>query len=229
MIVIATHEGKDFVHQLLESWQTHGTDGHGVAVVETGGSSSEFMTYLDQISLEGWDFNLSIHRTPYKGYDTGAYLWAYGQFRDEQEFLFMHDSITVKRPGIMHDMSFVASAGSAGCVPWLVFRQNDYENDEQITHVRQFAEDPTIYPNPGCGIFGPIFYARREAIERIDPRFFETAIPSNKNEQEAMERGWAVAFDRAGIKIRSLDDDFYAHLLVHDQYPSFRKYLPRRE
>jgi hypothetical protein len=228
VIVIATHEGQEYIGQLLESWNTYGTNGHDIAVVETGGSSQVYLDHLNDISLTRWNFNLSISRTPYKGYDTGAYLWAYENFQDEESFLFMHDSLVVKRPKVMYDFLEISSYSNADCVAWLVFRQNDYENQEQVDHVKQFVDDPTIYPDPGFGIFGPIFYTERRALASLDPRFFQYAIPKDKNQQEANERGWPAAFRQAGVKIGSLDGDFYASRLVGDQYSAFRKFLPRR-
>lgn len=225
MIVIATHEGRDYICPLLESWNLYGTNGHDIAVVETGGSSQEYLDHLNDISLWQWKFNLSISRTPYKGYDTGAYLWAYNTFHYEQEFLFMHDSMLVKRHDVMHDFSFIASAGACGCVPWLVFRQNGYDNQEQVEFVSRFADDPTL---PGFGIFGPIFYAERDALDRLDRRLLDGVTPTEKNHQMAMERGWAVAFARADVKVQSLDDDFDPSRLVGDQYSAFKKYLPYR-
>jgi hypothetical protein len=195
-----------------------------VAIIETGASSEGYLEYLNQIDLENWDFPLSIHRTPYAGYDTGAYLYALQQFPKEDEFFFCHDSMRVRRPGVMADMARLAQRAGAQCIPWLVFRQNGYENEEQVQFVSRFCEDTTM---PGFGIFGPIFYTTRLSLKRLPAKLFET-LPATKNQQEAMERGWAVAFAQTGMRVRALDGDFYDGSMTHNQYPSFIKYRPKR-
>ena len=228
MIVIATHEGRQYIHNQLYSWHRYGTNGHTVVVVETGASSRDYLDYLRVLSTMDWSFPLKVLSTPYVGYDTGAYLHAYREYPAEQTMLFCHDSMEVKRPGTMTAFHSRLLNHGAGCVPWLVFRLNSYENEEQWNFVNQFEPDPSIHPKPGFGIFGPIFYTTRTTLQQLP--FTQSGIyPTNKNQQEAMERGWAATFDRAGVPMVSLEGDFYENYALADTYSYFKKHLPKRQ
>ena len=224
-IIVATHNGWDYIERHLASWQQYGTDGHRVVVMETGASSVEYLDYLNNLKERRWGFSLSIRMTPCVGYDTGAYLWAYNTMPEEDEFLFCHDSMKVKRPGVMGDFRRINEEIGGGCVPWLVFRQNGYQNQDQVDFVSKYLPTTDL---PGFGIFGPIFYTARKPMSKV-LSFVGGAIPSNKNEQEAMERGWAIAFAMEKVPVKALDGDFHGPMVHNDMYPSFTKYLPQRQ
>lgn len=228
MIVVATHNGQQFIDNHLQSWNEYGTHGHSVAVVATGASSPEYTDYLRRLASEKWGFRLFICSTPYAGYDTGAYIWAYKHFHQEEEFLFCHDSMVVKKSRVMWDFQNMALDNKAGCVPWLVFRLNSYESEEQWNLVQQIVPNPSIHPSPGFGIFGPIFYTTRTSLRALPPATFQQ-YPTNKNQQEAMERGWSAIFDRSGITMVPLEGDFYESDALADRYSYFQKFLPKRQ
>ena len=130
----------------------------------------------------------------------------------------MQDSVLAKHPEWIQEFQSRATY-NVGCVPWLVF-PIQWDNQEQIDWIRsKYHTDQW----PPFGIFGPIFYATREALESLDSKGFLDIVPSNKIEQQAMERGWSTAFILSGWSVRPIETIFEERLLFQDRYTHLTK------
>jgi glycosyltransferase involved in cell wall biosynthesis len=196
MIVIATNNGNEYLPKLLTSIELHGTENHKICIVDTGSTDEAFLIYLNNLDSAKY----IITHTPYKGYDTGAYIHAYRNFIDD-EYIFMHDSIEI----LTND--------------WIsCFKQNDpdvcyysafdicYDNDEQLNHLMDIG---IHNPDTVKGVFGPIFYIKTHILDLISQTYnLSDILPKNKMEQMGMERGWAMMIDSVTSNRTYLSDFF---------------------
>lgn len=222
MIAIATNNGHKFLPELLQSLETYGTDGHDVLVVDTGSSDPVATAYLESLKSYNGPFKLTVTHTPYKGYDTGAYLWAFRNFPADT-YIFMQDSALVKESGWVQQFESRLTYG-VGAVPWLIFPLQ-WDSNEQIQFVTEKFQSTGLAP---FGVFGPMFATTHKALSDLEDQGLLNVIPTNKHEQQAMERGWAFAFTKGGYGVRAIHTAFSADRIRNDQYTTLTKRLPKR-
>jgi hypothetical protein len=222
MIVVATHNGKGYLPGLLEGFEKFGTGKHEVLVLDTGSTCKESLELLQTFAVKKWPFKLEVSKTPYEAYDTGAYVHAFRNWPME-DYLFVQDSICPKRKDWVSAFEAKATFG-VGCVPWLIFPMQ-WDNQEEVDWM---MEKCGVNDWPPFGIFGPIFYAKREALESLDKRGLLDILPSCKNEQMAMERVWPTAFNLAGYAVRPVETNFSEALLKGDEYTHLTKQFALR-
>src|SRR4051812_29377575 len=98
MIVVATNNGKDYLPALLDSFKQYGTGGRKVVIMDTGSTCEVSKSYIASAISDDWPFELEADTTPYRGYDTGAYIHAY-RSRPADDYVFLQDSVMVKHEG----------------------------------------------------------------------------------------------------------------------------------
>jgi hypothetical protein len=205
MIVVATHNGMGYLPHLLES-----LGNHQCLVADTGSDDQVFLDYLDSLKD---DPHVSEVMHLGKVYAIGGYWYAYKE-RPDDWYLFLQDSMTVKDP------DFLQAFQSRGDVmAWLAFPFFYIYPEEKAFVTKLYGE----IPDPKWGIFGPIFYATRGALDQI-----EWGPVTNKLQHEAMERGFSVAFKKAGIAWSRLDIWENWERMYEDDYQHFTKKLPNR-
>jgi len=215
MIVIATHEGYNFIEPMLNSLVDCSCN-EKIVVVDTL-SSKEYLKYL-QINIKDKFKDIEISQTPYAGYDSGAWIYAYRNYI-EDHYIFLHDSMIIQDKSIIEKiingisdnivMSFVGF-GNGG-----VGRNYDTKEDEMFVQKHcgtvEFKD----------GIFGPMFGVKRSVMEILD-RYNHLIIPSKKSEQRAMERLWPVVFNIHNIEIHSISR-FNSSSYYNGEYGIFKK------
>ncbi|HEY3783181.1 MAG TPA: hypothetical protein VGL56_19045 [Fimbriimonadaceae bacterium] len=215
--MIATHNGRQFLPGLLESLARFGTGGRKVLLLDTGSTCAESLQLLSAIAQQSWPFELEVSKTPYRGYDTGAYIHAFRNYEAET-YLFLQDSVLIKNENWLEAFESRISHG-VGCVPWLGFPMQ-WNSQEQIDWVMEKFETPDW---PPLGVFGPMFMATRTALNDLESRGYLENIPNCKMEQMAMERAWAVAFTISGWGIRPVECAFSEPMLKNDMYKDLTK------
>lgn len=221
LIVVASYNGKEFLPRFLNSLEDHKKEDFDVLVVDTGTTDIESLNYLESIKTK-----YKVERTPYKGYDTGAYIYAIkGHLYDE--YIFLHDSLEVLSDNFINEFR-----GHQKDVCYYSNFCLGYDNEEQRLHlvnVGIFNGETTH----GC--FGPIFYAKRNVLEDILKTFdVDKIIPTNKIQQQGMERGWPMMFDKVtnSIAATAPHDTFSNSNIGNYRIStcgSFRKYYPTRQ
>lgn len=146
------------------------------------------------------------------GHPSAAFIKAYHQYPDYDAYLFLQDSLFPRTDFYLdHFMNPLEPV-----VGWARFNLPMFDGDVQMAWVEdQYPEDV----RPSHGIFGPIFYATRRAMEQAEPWFPRT--PKNRLEAQGTERAWAYAFAAAGIPVSFLGDWSNERLVRHD--PIFAK------
>lgn len=213
MIVIATHNGKNHIAELLTNLKEVDLT-TSVAIIDTG-SEDESFEYIKTLNNSSeYPFKVEVHQTPYRGFDTGAYIYALNNIKAER-FYFMQDSIRIKDSRFFKNIDSKLLPGTV--VPLVTFGANVYDDQEQVDFCVKHFESS----NFERGIFGPIFSILNDDIQKIDKRFL--VWPTSKVLQMGMERGWSVLFKKYGFAIDPLEGEYCYNRLVNDQYSQFRK------
>jgi hypothetical protein len=145
------------------------------------------------------------------GHPSAAFVRAYHQYPDEEAYLFTQDSCAPTAADVVAPFEF-AQADVVGWARFPMFFDNDYQ--------AEWVRNQGYTVQPLWGIFGPIFYATRDAMERTEMWFPRT--PRNRLEAQGTERAWAFAFMQAGIKPMFLHEWSNQHLSSGEAYP-FKK------
>jgi hypothetical protein len=169
-----------------------------ILVVDTL-SSQEYYNWL-QTELKNKYEGIEICQTPYKGYDTGAYIYAYRNYV-ENYYIFLQDSIIFKDKNLIQNLIECIDDASVGCLVGFgsggVNHGYDTKVDENF--IREHFGEVAFKD----GIFGPMFAVQRNVLQKLEDAN-QLIIPFSKNEQRAMERGWSVAFNMHNINVKAL-------------------------
>lgn len=216
MITIATNNGIEFLPRLLKSIEKYGTFGHKVLVVDTGSDDEEFLKYLKTLPnvehIQG-------------GRDTGAYIYSYSKYPNEDRYFFMQDSLEAKDNKWLKRFTDLAKDDNtvvAHSLFPLVF-----DNSEQLEYFNRIVEKP--HSDFWQGIFGPIFLAPNRLMKKLDELgYFIKAMPDNRFQSRGWERIWPVLFSQVGAEITSVYGDFDYNKVISDQLKGLRKFFPMR-
>lgn len=164
-------------------------------------------------SFKGGD--VVVADTSQGGHPSQAYIDTYHSHPAES-YLFIQDSMR----GAGNVVQPFRDRGPV--VAWASFEMF-FDDAEQARWVQD--QYPGV-PTPRAGIFGPIFYATREAMEAAEPWF--PARPDSKLLAQGTERAWAYAFAAAGVPVEALYSYDMADL-SSDACPPFTKTFANRQ
>jgi hypothetical protein len=219
MIVIATNNGKNHLIELLSVINVINPE-CGVSIIDTQSNDEETIKFLNELDEKNpYRFKLQIHQTPYRGFDSGAYMYAINNIKAER-FYFIQDSIRIKTLNFFKNIDSKLKPGTV--VPLITFPANTYDSQEQI----DFCLNNFGKAEFSQGIFGPMFAIMNEDAQKIDKKHL--VWPTNKMLQMGLERGWGVLFDMYGINIDPLEGAYDYYRLINDQYTQFRKIINYR-
>lgn len=142
-------------------------------------------------TFEGGD--VVVMDTSGGGHPSAAYIAAYRKHY-YSSYLFIQDSLRGNG-----DVVAPFRAKGATVVGWASFPLF-FDNPEQHNWVA--AQYP--HPWPPLGIFGPIFFATRKAMKRLEDRNLFPQTPPNRLMAQGTERAWAIAFYKAGYGVSFL-------------------------
>lgn len=206
MIVIATYNDVSYLTNLLDSLNTTKNLNENVLVVCTDPNQLDMIRFINKLPHNSnYNFNILVNSTPYAGYDSGAYIYAYKNYVDDY-YIFLQDSITVKSPEWLN--YFKEKRDENTINPLLQFSMC-WDNMEQRMWVE--GKFNNQIKNPNIGIFGPIFQASRKSLIKMDKLHNLTKfIPNHKiTSQQGMERGWAYLAANSDVAINSIDGNYY--------------------
>jgi hypothetical protein len=129
------------------------------------------------------------------GHPSAAYVRAFRSDPWYRSYLFLQDSLVGRVPDVVEPFR---SRGS-DVVAWGLFPLF-FDNDLQARWV--VSQYPP--PHPPFGIFGPIFFATRKAMQRLEDKRLFPETPPNRLMAQGTERAWALAFHAAGIPVDAL-------------------------
>jgi len=212
LVVVATHNGSQFLPHWLE-WK-HPSK---VLLVDTGSTESRALEMLRQ-PPEG----IEVTRTPFKGYDTGAYLWAYWNYPAD-EYLFLHDSMEPMVEDYIQPFR-TAMTRRFQMVAWSGFPTTVWDSKEQHDAIMW------LYPweLPPLGIFGPVFFTNRDTLQHMDNMGCLPSYPTHKLWAQGLERIWSSLAHKANVPVTYLRADHAPIDMEEGRYPVFKKWRPVR-
>jgi len=210
VVVVSTHGGTDLLRRslpLMTKWP--------VVVVDTGAMVPSVWELCDEFD------NVAHLTTPYKGYDTGAYLWAYWNVR-AKNYLFMQDSCIPREADFVEQFA-KKMPGEQGAVGWSSFTMECWDSDIQRFATAWMYGESSKWP--AKGIFGPIFYTTHKTLFHMHVNGLLPMPPVHKQQQQAMERAWAILFHRAGVRVNFLVNDEMprGNDMAEGRYPALTK------
>lgn len=139
-------------------------------------------------------------------------------------YLLLQDTLEPLVEDVVAPFAALAEKERTSAVGWASFGLF-FDTPEQQEWVK------SQYPNmhdPEHGIFGPIFWATRKTLERLDRFHRLPKAPETKLEAQGTERAWAYAFAAMGIKPAFLHPWSNEFLASGDALP-FRKVFAGRQ
>lgn len=175
----------------------------------------------DETHRDNWaSFNggdVAVMDTSAGGHPTGAFIEAFRSQPNYGSYLFVQDSMRCTSRDCVKPF-----VGLGPVVAWCVFPLF-FDSEKQARYVRQ--QYPGVQ-EPDEGIFGPVFYATRDAMQAAEPHF--PALPGTKLEAQGTERAWAFAFAAAGVTVNALYE-FSIPRMEDGSYPPFAKTFANRQ
>lgn len=159
------------------------------------------------------------------GHPSQAFINA---FRDDRRkhraYLFLQDSLEPMMDEVTIPFEAVAATTKADIVGWARFPLF-FDTPEQEHRV---AAQYAWVQRPQWGIFGPIFWATRKVMERMEKQYRFPLAPEDKIQAQGTERAWAFAANAVAAKVSFLHDWDNTFLTSGDALP-FKKFFAGRQ
>lgn len=205
MIVIATHNGKNLLTDLLADIKGFEIANETICIVDNKSTKQESLDYLQELKTQGY----YVLHNPKSTYEVGAYKYALDNFKDSVWFL-MQDCNRLKY-NIFKEITPKLTPDNVYTL--LTFPTGMYDSN----YDRMFLNlhfGTTYYSK---GIYANTIFALDEVIQKVKDDWI---IPQSKLDTAASERALATVFDRHKIKIigmgeynpsKSTDPNGYPH------------------
>jgi hypothetical protein len=205
MIVIATYNDTSILTNFLHSLKKTIDLDEKILIVCSCPNQTNMINFLNEIKSNNvFDFDFNISVTPYSGYDTGAFIWAYKEFYDEY-YIFLQDSLIINNPNWLN--TFKNFRDKSTLNTWCSFSVND-----ETAHTDFFIPKMGFTPNSlngSVGVFGNMFQISKYGLDKINEKFnLSNFIPTDKVGSCAMERGWTYLCIYSDLNINSIDGEY---------------------
>lgn len=224
MIVVAAYNSLIYVQSILNSMRAS-TINEDVLIACTCPKQIYFIESVNNhLNEVKYPFKVQYTVTPYSGYDSGAYIWTYQNYKDEY-YIFLHDSIVANHSKWFEKFKSFRHENKLNA--WCYFNIHPIAPMYSQFFLPKMKEYP-ILDNTYPGIFGPMFQISRKALSRIDEKYdLNKFIPTHKDEACAMERGWTYLAVGSGIDVDVIDG-YYGINPQHYKNMSLTKFLMNR-
>lgn len=200
MIVVACYNNPEVIDNFMSSLNDSELIDEQILLVCTDSSQTQMIKHLSQLKND----NLLIDVTPYKGYDTGAFIWAYKNYKSDY-YIFLQESLIVNKKNWYsifksHRKKNVLSSWCTFDLFW----DNQQQKDVILSKIENNQFNLEGKP---VGVFGNMFQIDYESLKKIDDRYnLNRFIPNDKVLGScAMERGWSYLAKNCGIEINNID------------------------
>jgi hypothetical protein len=196
MVVIATNNGYIYLKELLASMEFVEMCNEEIIIVDTMSDDTNHLEFLNEIESLYPSLNIKVVTTPYRKFDTGAYIYAYQNYISDY-YIFLHDSVTIKNVNfIKHIKDYLKKYN---VVSYNSFQFLGNGGSEWLDFFKKNTGEETYK----MGIFGPMFACNRIAFDAIDVD--RLILPQTKNQQACYEGIWYTIFDKNDIEIFSIE------------------------
>lgn len=160
-----------------------------VAVVDSDSSDKSYFNNLPK--------DVMILDIANKNYLEGALWYCYNHFPNEDFFYLIQDSmILLKNIDELKNRDFTH-------LSYFPFHYNEQYGHGVMREysINQINKTKYQYLEPNYAVFGSTLYIKRSLLDKIKEKGFDTVLPTNKMEHEALERLWAVVLTQEGYDI----------------------------
>lgn len=193
-----------------------------IVVVDSGSKDKSYFTFLKEKNVLLEDVNN-------KKYDTGAYWYAYEKYKKDYDyFYFLHDSIKLnnklptKKDGNFFSIRYFYSHNGLHEL-FTVTNKKNFILNTFFSKIRNQNIKPSMYgfdtveqrewvvkkleilnlnlPKFFVGLFGPMMIIDKSIMEELSQSGMNEILPSNKEEQKAMERIFGIKLSSLGLNI----------------------------
>lgn len=207
MIVIACYDNIEIIDTMLSSLVNTNNLDEDVLIICTDYEQISMVEHLKTLN-NNKHFNIITDVTPYKGYDTGAFIWAYKNYKSDY-YVFLQESLIVNKNNWLD--IFKSYRESDTLNTWCAFSMS-WDNEEQKNNILSKIPDNKydLIGQP-FGVFGNMFQISYESMKKIDDKYnLENFIPNEKVLGSCgMERGWSYLAVNCDLKINNIDG-FYS-------------------
>ena len=220
MIVIATHNGKTVLQDLLSDLRNIKCT-VPISVIDTGSSDELCLSYLKELCETFPQLNINVYSTPEKNWDTGAYMFAIKHLK-ANKYYFLQDSIRILRQDIFDVIDDLLQPKTVVAFSYFPGKTDAWFHKFGRALCRKNFNSLDY----DVGIFGPMFCILREDIDRCWdtlPKF----LPTSKHEACGMERGWGIFCKLNNLKIVSLTQR--SILQGEEQHSFYKKIFKKRK
>lgn len=221
-----------------------------IVVVDSGSKDKSYFTFLKKE-------NVLVEDVDNRNYDTGAYWYAYKKYKNDYEyFYFLHDSIKLnnklptKKDGNFFSIRYFYSHSGLYEL-FTVTNKKKFILNIIFSKIKQQHIQPSMYgfdsleqkkwiiekskelnlnlPKFFVGLFGPMMIIDKDIMEKLLQSRMDEILPSNKEEQKAMERIWGLKLSSMGLNIidSSLQGDHMNPNTLDEKY--IRKIILNRK
>lgn len=196
MVVIATNNGYLYLKELLNSMKDVDFCDEQILIVDTMSDDETHLKFLKQINILYPKLDIIIANTPYRRFDTGAYIYAYKNYESDN-YIFLHDSITIIDNNFIKDVKEYLKNNE-------VVAYNCFEFAGMgDTEWKEFFKINTGEEKYKMGIFGPMFACNKRTLDKINLDTLQ--LPQTKNQQACFEGIWYTIFEKNNIEVFSMD------------------------
>lgn len=164
-------------------------------------SCSEDKSYFKE--LENYDvIVLDVNNTNWM---VGAYWKGFFTYPNEEHYFFIHDSTKIKASLDylkLNDLTLLAtfdkSVGNFNGLNDQIKQKTNYKNLKDV----------------GFGCYGPMFFCKRELMNKLYNNNFHLILPNNKQETGWMEGAFGSVFEEEGFDL--INCSLYGNILEHE-------------
>jgi len=191
MFVIATHNGKKVLTNLLSDLSRFNISNENICIVDNLSTSKDSLDYLERLKKE----NYKVLHNPESTYEIGAYLYALKNFKSDVWFL-MQDCNRF-RYDFFSEITPKLTSNNVYCLLTFPTGMYDAPYDKMILSLHfgswQYSK----------GTYGCTMFALDEVIQKVKNDWI---IPRSKLDGAAAERTLSVIFDKHNIEIVGMGD-----------------------
>jgi len=217
MIVIATHNGKDVIKNLLLDIKSFNIPNNEICIVDNK-SSNSYISYLMGLKYMGYKVLLN----PIPSYMTGAFRLAIDTFKSDVWFC-LQDSIRIKQ-NIFEQITPLLT--DKNVYTFLTFNSQEILGNPGVREFINFNYHMNSYKT---GLFGVMFFAKDSVVQQVKNDWI---IPKNKWEDASMEIGIGLVFEKYNIEIIGMDVYDGSKINIYEGstvYPFFDKICKKRQ
>ena len=221
MIVFAVHNMIEKIELVLN--QLNEFNKIDVLIVDTNSPTDIVKKFFEE-KKECYNFKLMYDRLDVTGYETGAFLHAFKNYKYDR-YYFFQDSIEFINSDIFNRINFLLEQYNVVSIsPFPLI----FDNQEQLNWVMSSfnQEELSSLKYRPFGIFGSMFSIKRNDLEKIPTRWLN--YPTNKLQTCGMERKWSIIFSILGLSVIYLEED-HMIFLQNSNNKYINKFLLRRQ